>query len=466
MEPTETPVAPGLLHRAQASWRKLTTGSVNRRVFGAAMVVGVLTLGIKVFSLLKESFVAACYGTGNDYDAFIIAMIVPASLAAILSGSLDAALIPTYIEVRETEDAEAAHRLYATILLWNTLILGGTIALLAFTVDLWLPLLASRFDPAKMALARNLVFASLPIVVLTGFSTVWGALLNAGERFAGAALAPALQSVAVILLLALCFRSLGIWALVAGALVGILAETVMKGWLLKRRGHPLMPKWHGVTEAFRKVRGQYATAIAASFIVNGMSLVDQAFASTLGPRSNSALSYGSKLQAFALSLGVTALATACLPALSKMVALRDWNGIRKFLRFYGGMILAVTVPATLLLIILSKFLVRIMYQHGSFTAADTELVVQIQIFHLLRIPFATCHVLVTRTLTALKSVHFLLIMSFSSFALNAILDWLLIKKYGIAGITLSTSLCSVVTLVCLGWALNHLLKKKAQEASA
>jgi len=130
------------------------------------------------------------------------------------------------------------------------------------------------------------------------------------------------------------------------------------------------------------------------------------------------------------------------------------------------MILAVTVPATLLLIILSKFLVRIMYQHGSFTAADTELVVQIQIFHLLRIPFATCHVLVTRTLTALKSVHFLLIMSFSSFALNAILDWLLIKKYGIAGITLSTSLCSVVTLVCLGWALNHLLKKKAQEASA
>ncbi|BDU71773.1 murein biosynthesis integral membrane protein MurJ [Mesoterricola silvestris] len=466
MEPTETAAASGLVGRARASWERLTTGSVNRRVFGAALVVGILTLGIKVFALLKESFVAARYGTGNDYDAFIIAMIVPASLAAILSGSLDAALIPTYIEVRETEDHEAAHRLYATILLWNTIVLVGTVGLLALTVDLWLPLLASRFDPAKMALARKLVFASLPIVVLTGFSTVWGALLNAGERFAGAALAPALQSLGVILLLALCFQSMGIWALLAGSLVGIVGETGVKGYLLKKRGHPLMPRWHGVTAAFRKVRGQYATAIAASFIVNGMTLVDQAFASTLGPRSNSALSYGSKLQAFALSLGVTALSTAILPALSKMVALRDWTGIRRFLRVYGGMILAVTVPATLMLIVLSKFLVRIMYQHGSFTAADTDLVVQIQIFHLLRIPFATCHVLVTRTLTALKSVHFLLIMSFSSFALNAFLDWLLIQRYGIAGITLSTSLCSIVTLVCLGWALNHLLKKKALEAGA
>jgi putative peptidoglycan lipid II flippase len=127
------------------------------------------------------------------------------------------------------------------------------------------------------------------------------------------------------------------------------------------------------------------------------------------------------------------------------------------------MILAVTVPLTGVLILLSRFLVRTMYQHGSFTAADTDLVVKIQIFHLLRIPFATCHVLVTRTLTALKSVHFLLFMSFSSFALNALLDWVLIKPFGIAGITLSTSACSAFTLVCLGVAMYRLLDRKAKE---
>jgi len=449
----------------QARWLAVTTGSVNRRVFGAAMVVAVMTLALKAFSLFKETVVAASFGTGNAFDAFTIALLVPTSLASILAGSLDAALIPTYIEVRELESPEAADRLYATILLWNVVLLVGMTLVMAATVNLWLPLLASGFDPAKLALARTLVYGSLPIVVLTGFSTIWGALLNAGERFAGVAIAPALQPIAIVLILGLFCRHWGIYALLTGTILGLLLETGMKGILLARKGHTLLPRWHGVTSAFRRVRAQYATCIAASFIVNGMGMVDQAFASTLGPRSNSALSYGSKLESLVLSLGATALATAILPALSRMVALKDWQGIRRFLRFYGGVILGVSIPVTLVLIVLSRFLIRVMYQHGSFTAGDTTLVAQIQIFYLLRIPFATCHVLVTRTLTALKALHFLLIMSFSSFTLNALLDWLFIKRFGVAGITLSTSACSVVTLTCLSVAMYRLLNRKALEAT-
>jgi putative peptidoglycan lipid II flippase len=448
----------------QARWLAVTTGSVNRRVFGAAMVVAGMTVALKAFSLFKETVVAASFGTGNAFDAFTIALLVPTSLASILAGSLDAALIPTYIEVRELESAEAADRLYATILLWNVILLVGMTLIMAATVNLWLPLLASGFAPAKLGLARTLVYGSLPIVVLTGFSTIWGALLNAGERFAGVAIAPALQPIAIVLLLGLFLRHWGIYALLAGTLLGLMLETGMKGLLLARKGHTLLPHWHGVTSAFRKVRAQYATCIAASFIVNGMGMVDQAFASTLGPRSNSSLSYGSKLESLVLSLGATALATAILPALSRMVALKDWQGIRRFLRFYGSVILSVSIPVTLLLIVLSRFLIRVMYQHGSFTAADTTLVAQIQVFYLLRIPFATCHVLVTRTLTALKALHFLLIMSFSSFTLNALLDWLFIKRFGVAGITLSTSACSVVTLTCLAVAMYRLLDQKANEA--
>lgn len=447
----------------QARWQRLSTGSVNRRVFGAAVVVGVMTMALKLVSMVKESVVAAFFGTGPALDAFIIAAIVPGSLAAILAGSLDAALIPTYIEVRERDSPEAAERLYATILLTNAVVLVVMCLLLAGTLDFWLPPLASRFDPGKLVLARNLVYGTLPLVVLTGLATIWGAILNAGNRFAGVAIAPVLQPVCIILMLVMGYRTWGVYSLLAGTTLGTLLETVAKGVMLARRGHPLMPRWYGVTASYRKVLGQYGTAIGASVIVNGMGMVDQAFASTLGPRSNSALNYGGKLQALVLSLGVTALSTAILPALSQMVAVRDWTGIRRFLRVYGGMILAVTVPLTGILILGSRFLIRIMYQHGSFTAADTDLVVKIQVFHLLRIPFATCHVLVTRTLTALKSVHFLLIMSFSSFALNALLDWLLIKPFGIAGITLSTSACSAVTLVCLGVAMYRLLDRKAKE---
>jgi len=450
----------------RARWLKVSSGSVNRRVFGAAMVVGIMTLGIKVISLVKESFVAASFGTGTEFDAFIVALLVPTTVVSILSGSLNAALIPTYIEIREQENSEAAQRLYTTILMWNTILLVGLTLVMAATVRLWLPLIASGFDPAKLELTRKLLYWSLPIVVLTGFSTTWGALLNAGDRFALVAIAPAMQPLAIVLALALFCRSWGIYSLLVGTILGVLLETVLLGIALARRGHSLMPRWYGITAAFRKVRAQYGACIAAAFLVSGMGLVDQAFASTLGPRSNSSLNYGSKLVTLVLSLGASALGTAILPQLSQLVAKRDWGAIRRFLRFYSGVILGVTVPASLILIAVSTYLIRIMYQHGSFTPEDTDLVVKIQIFYLLRIPFSTCLVLVTRTLTALRANHFLLVMSFGSFTLNALLDWLFIKRFGIAGITLSTSACSVVILLCLGTAMYWLLDKKSKETSA
>jgi putative peptidoglycan lipid II flippase len=272
-----------------------------------------------------------------------------------------------------------------------------------------------------------------------------------------------MQPLGIILMLGLFCRSWGIYSLLVGTSLGILLEAVLVGTTLRRRGHPLAPRWHGVTAAFRKVRAQYGACIAAAFMVSGMGLVDQAFASSLGPRSNSALAYGSKLVSLVLSLGATALATAILPQLSRMVALRNWPGIRHFLRFYSTMIMVVAIPAVVVLVLMSNFLVRLLYQHGAFTAADTSLVVRIQVLYLLRIPFSTTLVLVTRTLTALRANEVLLYMSFGSFTLNALLDWAFIKPFGIAGITLSTSACSVVILLCLGTAMLRLLKKREAE---
>lgn len=150
-----------------------------------------------------------------------------------------------------------------------------------------------------------------------------------------------------------------------------------------------MPHWHGINPAFRKVRAQYGACIAGAFLVSGMRLVDQGMASMLGPRSNSALNYGSKLVGLILSLGATSLGTAILPQLSKMVALKNWSGIQHFLKQYSRIILGVTIPGTLVLILLSRTIIRVMYQHGAFSSSDTDLVVKIQIFYLLRIPFST-----------------------------------------------------------------------------
>lgn len=124
-----------------------------------------------------------------------------------------------------------------TILMWNTVLLVALSAVIALTAELWLPIVASGFDPDKMLLTRKLLYCSLPIVIFTGFSTTRGALLNAGERFALVAIAPALQSIAIIVMVAVLFRHSGIHALLAGTLLGVLLETAVVGAALHRQGH-------------------------------------------------------------------------------------------------------------------------------------------------------------------------------------------------------------------------------------
>ena len=146
-----------------------------------------------------------------------------------------------------------------------------------------------------------------------------------------------------------------------------------------------------------------------------------------------------------------------------MVAVRNWVGIRHFLRFYGGAILAVTIPGCLLLVALSPWIIRLMYQRGMFTPADTHLVVRIQVLYLFRIPCAICGVLITRTLTAMRANQVMLYLSFGSFALNAGLDYVFLQRFGIAGITLATTVCSAVITLCLAMAMYRILDRRALE---
>jgi len=66
-------------------------------------------------------------------------------------------------------------------------------------VSAWI---ASGFNQPKLELTFRLLLIVSPLIILSGIANIWGAVLNAGERFALVALAPIITpSVTVIVLL-------------------------------------------------------------------------------------------------------------------------------------------------------------------------------------------------------------------------------------------------------------------------
>jgi putative peptidoglycan lipid II flippase len=94
-------VKASLWPRLVAGWNRWTGASVNRSIFGAALIVATFTVINKLISVGKELAVAGSFGTSDALDAFLIAFLLPSFTISVVAGSFNAALIPTCIKVRD-----------------------------------------------------------------------------------------------------------------------------------------------------------------------------------------------------------------------------------------------------------------------------------------------------------------------------------------------------------------------------
>ena len=170
--------------------RKAAPETTNRKIFRAALIVGVLGLVAKLAATLKELIIARSFGRGDEVDAFLIAFVLPSFVLNIGMSALGYALVPVLVELRHREGDKAANQLLSNMMLLGTAALTGIMVLLGLLAPLYLPLLGHSFSPAKLELTRKLLYVLLPWIIFSGIASLASAVLNAGEKFALPALTP------------------------------------------------------------------------------------------------------------------------------------------------------------------------------------------------------------------------------------------------------------------------------------
>ncbi len=436
-----------------------TTKSVNERIFAALLTVGTLTMLVKVAGAAKVMVMANHFGTGDEMDAFLIAFLLPSFVAEVLAASFSAALIPTFVEILELEGHDRAAELLSGVVLWTVRVLFVATLVLAVCSPWIVALLGSGFSEVKLEQAQSFFLALLPILILSGISATWRAVLNAGERFALPAIAPGMTPLLTIALLLVFDRQFGAYTLAAGAVFGTVLELCLVGFVLKQHGYPLLPKRLAVDARLRVVGEQYAPLLAGALISGGSIMVDQAMAAALGSGSVSVLGYGIKIVTVVLAIGATAISTAVLPHFSKMTARGDWDGVRSTLGAYLRAVLAVSVPIILVLMYFAEPVVRALLERGAFTEADTHMVAAIQTCSLLQVPICLAGVLIVRVISALKSNHLLLRGALLNIVVNIALNLLFMRWWGVAGIALSTTIAHAVSYTYLFLCMRKLMRE-------
>ncbi len=440
---------------------------MNRAILRAAVSVGAAGIFVKILATIKEVAVASVYGRSDAMDAFLAAALIPSLLVNLISESMNQALVPTLVRVREQEGRERAQQLLSSSMLWMCLLLAAASAVMALAARGFFPLIASHFAPAKLTLAMHLFYGLLPIVLITGIATNCTAVLNTVDRFAVPALTPMVISIAIILGALFYGGRFGIWAMVWSTLIGSLLHAVIVAWMMESRGYRFRLQWHGMDESTREVAGQYGPVLLSSVVSSGGLLVDQAMAAMLIAGSVSALVYANRFVSVVLTLLAGAISTAIVPYLSRMIAFHDWNGCRHTLRTWVRLTALVSVPITVLLIASARPLVRVALQHGQFGPRDTAVVASVLAMYAIQIPFFVVSRVYYRFVVAMRRTDLILYCGILNLGLDIVLNVVLMRWFGVAGIALATSLWTVSTFFYLWYWSRKLLKRAfATEAAA
>jgi putative peptidoglycan lipid II flippase len=431
--------------------------SVNGRIMAAAVTVAMMTAVVKGTAVVKDIVIAHRFGAGDALDCFYVALLLPNFLANIAGESLNASLIPVYIEVLETEGQQKAERLLSSVACCGLVAFLCLATLLGIFRTTLMRLIGGGFDPAKIGLAEVLLVPLLISIGVCGISAVWHAALNAHGRFGASALAPIMIPLLMIASLIALASHWGIYAMVVGSLLGGAGDLIFCGIALRRAGISLLPRWFGLSPALRKVLAQYIPMVAAAVLMGSATLVDQTMAASLSPGSVSALNYANKLMTLPMWIGVHSLSVAVFPSLSELSAKRNWAGIRHVLSIYTLLIVLASVPFTLALAWFSEPLVALVFQGGAFTAQDVHLVARVQTLLCLQLPFYALGILYVRALSALKRNQVLMWGTVINVAVNVVLNVVLMRMIGLPGIALSTSCVYLISCGFLWFMLERVL---------
>ncbi len=447
--------------------RPFRGASVNRRIFRAAASVTAAAILVKAVAAVKEFAVAGVYGRSDAMDAFLAAILIPNLLINLIAESMNQALVPTLVRVREEEGHDRAQQLLSSSMLWICLLLVAASATMALSARGFFPLIASHFPAAKLALSIRLFYALLPLVLITGIASNCTAVLNTFDRFALPALAPVFTPVAIIVGALLLGGRLGVWAMVYAGLAGALAHMTVLAWMMDSHGYRFRLRRHGTTEAVREVAHQYWTVLLSGVAASGGLLVDQSMAAMLPSGSVSALAYANRFVSVVLTLVAGAVSTAVTPHFSRMIARREWAGCQQTLRTWVRLTALVSVPIALVLIAGSRLLIRVAFQHGAFGPHDTDVVTPVLAMYALQIPFFVCSRVFYRFLVAMRRTDLILYCGIINLVLDIVLNLILMHWFGIAGIALATSLWTVSTFFFLWyWTWRLLPESSSDEAAA
>jgi putative peptidoglycan lipid II flippase len=446
-----------------------TQAQTNAQVARATGVLALGNIASRVLGMARDVVLTNLFGASAATDAFFVATLVPRTLYDLLiGGHVNGAIIPVLSEVVTREGQAALWRLVSVLVSLVTVVMAAIVLLLVLFAPAVVNLVGSGYDARTQGLAVDLLRITAPAMlflslfaVLSGtlyalrsftFPALAGAVFNACVVVATLALTPPLEvfvAVAPTRATWLIDRpAWGIQAAAIGWLFGAAVQMALQLPGLRAGSLRFTLRWRH--PAVRRIALLYLPVMASLILDALVRVFSYNLASQTGESSLSYMNWATTLIQFPQGLVATAISIAILPTLARQAAQTDGEGERAFRDTLGlGLRLAIAlmIPAAIGLFTAAVPIIDLLFEHGAFTQADTQVTALALRLYLFGLPFAAVDLLLVYAFYARQDTLTPALIGLISLIVYMVTALLLVPTLGIFSLMVADSVKHIVHAV-------------------
>ncbi len=431
----------------------------------ATATIGGLTLLSRIAGFVRDVLQATLIGAGMAADAFLIAQRLPNLFRALFAeGAFAAAFVPMFNRQVGADggrlDGARAFAEDVLAVLLPFLLLFTVVMVAAAAPVVWA--LTGGFPDAsadKFALTVHFTRLTFPYLMLISLTSLLGGLLNSVGRFAVNAAAPILLNLVLIAGMLWSAGGENVEAARTQALcvtLGGIAQLAWLMWSCNKAGLSLRLRWPRLTAQVRQLLKLIVPAALGAGAVQINLLVSTALAARfLGEGAVSWLYYADRLNQLPLGIIGIGVGTALLPAMSRLLGGGDEAGAVAQQNRAIELVLLLTLPAAAGLVVAAEPIIRVLFEHGAFRAADTAATAAALAGFALGLPAYVLIKVLTPGFHARADTQTPVRVALASMLVNLVANLLLVWPLGHVGIAVGTAISAWMNAFTLAWLLRR-----------
>jgi len=428
------------------------------RLVAAFATVSGMTMLSRILGFVRDVMIARYLGAGDMSDAYVIAFRLPNLFRRwFAEGAFNAAFVPLFSRTLEQEGRDEA-RLFAGRTLT---LLGVSLLIMTILAEIFMPQVMAVFAPGfqdtpeKAQLTVIYGRIMFPYLTFMALMALYGGVLNAFNRFAAAAFAPVMLN--VVLIAALLFvvphapdtGEVLSWGIAVAGVV----QWVVVFIALERQRFGLRPAWPRMTPRIKKL----LVLMVPGILAGGVTQINIVVGSIIASQADGAVTYlyfADRIYQLPLGVIGAAIGVVLLPELARRLSVKDEAGARSSFNRAAELSMALTLPATVALIVIPTALIAGLFEGGKFTSEATAATAAALMAFAAGLPAYVLQRVLQPGYFAREDTVTPLKFAAVNVALNIGLSLYLFPRIGHVGLAIATAASAWVNVALLSWGLR------------